>query len=77
MEAISVALITAIGGVVIALVQKNRNENKEDHGQVMNKLIDLHKDVHQVDVKVDNVEHKLDSHLILDHSSTKVKSKKK
>jgi hypothetical protein len=42
----------------------------------MDKLIDLHKDVNQVDSKIDNVEHKLDSHLILDHTSTKVKSKK-
>lgn len=77
MEALYVALITTIGGVVIALVQKNRNENKEDHGQVMSKLIDLHKDVHQVDIKVDKVEHKLDSHLSLDHPTSKVKPKKK
>lgn len=77
MEALYVALITTIGGIVIALVQKNRTENKEDHGQVMNKLIDLHKDVHQVDLKVDKVEHKLDSHLVLDHTTTKVKTSKK
>jgi hypothetical protein len=76
-EAILVALITVIGGIIVALVQKNRNENKKDHGHVMDKLIDLHKDVNQVDSKIDNVEHKLDSHLILDHTSTKVKSKKK
>lgn len=77
MEAIYVALITAIGGVVIALVQKGRNENKEDHGKVMEKLIDLHTDVHNVDIKVDKVEHKLDSHLVLDHPASKIKSKKK
>jgi hypothetical protein len=77
MEAIYVALITAIGGIVIALVQKGRNENKEDHGKVMEKLIDLHTDVHNVDIKVDKVEHKLDSHLVLDHPTSKVKSKKK
>lgn len=76
MEAIIVAAITAIGGVLAVLVQKSREENKEDHGKVMEKLIDLHKDVHHVEVKIDHVEEKLDSHLV-DHSKEKVKSKKK
>lgn len=76
MEAILVAVITAIGGILAVLVQKSREENKEDHGKVMEKLIDLHKDVHHVEVKIDHVEEKLDSHLV-DHSKEKVKSKKK
>lgn len=76
MEAILVAVITAVGGVLAVLVQKSREENKEDHGKVMEKLIDLHKDVHHVEVKIDHVEEKLDSHLV-DHSKEKVKSKKK
>lgn len=76
MEAILVAAITAVGGVLAVLVQKSREENKEDHGKVMEKLIDLHKDVHHVEVKIDHVEEKLDSHLV-DHSKEKVKSKKK
>ena len=76
MEAIIVAVITAIGGLLAVLVQKSREENKEDHGKVMEKLIDLHKDVHHVEIKMDHVEEKLDSHL-LDHSKEKVKTKKK
>lgn len=76
MEAILVAVITAVGGILAVLVQKSREENKEDHGKVMEKLIDLHKDVHHVEVKIDHVEEKLDSHLV-DHSKEKVKSKKK
>jgi len=74
MEAVLVAAITAVGGLLAVLVQKGRGENKDDHNKVMEKLIDLHKDVHHVDVKIDHVEDKLDSHL-LDH--TKIKTKKK
>jgi uncharacterized lipoprotein YehR (DUF1307 family) len=77
MEAVIVAVITAIGGVLAVLVQKSREENKEDHGKVMEKLIDLHKDVHHVETKIDHVEEKLDSHISLDHPTTKTKSKKK
>lgn len=76
MEAVLVAIITAIGGVLAVLVQKSREENKEDHGKVMEKLMDLHTDVHHVESKIDHVEEKLDSHL-LDHSKIKVKAKKK
>jgi len=74
MEAVLVAAISAVGGLLAVLVQKGRGENKDDHNKVMEKLIDLHKDVHHVDVKIDHVEDKLDSHL-LDH--TKIKTKKK
>jgi uncharacterized lipoprotein YehR (DUF1307 family) len=77
MEAILVAVITAIGGIIAVLVQKSREENKQDHGKVMEKLIDLHKDVHHVESKVDNVDYKLDQHLSLDHVTTKVKTKSK
>lgn len=76
MEAVLVAVVTAVGGVLAVLVQKSREENKEDHGQVMNKLIDLHSDVRKVEVKVDHVEESLTTHL-LEHSKEKVKTKKK
>ena len=78
MEAVIVAVITAIGGLLAVLVQKGREENKADHGSVMEKLIDLHKDVHHVEVKIDHVEEKLDSHIALGHvEPSKVKIKKK
>lgn len=75
MEAVLVAVVTAIGGILAVLVQKSREENKEDHGKVMEKLIDLHKDVHHVEVKIDHVEDKLDSHL-LDHVVSKESNRK-
>lgn len=78
MEAVIVAVITAIGGLLAVLVQKGREENKKDHGDVMEKLIDLHKDVHHVEIKIDHVEEKLDSHIALGHTlPEKNKIKKK
>lgn len=56
MEAVIVAAIAAVGGILAALVQKSREENKNDHGVVASLLQDLHQDV----VKVEN---KLDKHI--------------
>lgn len=53
MEAVTVALIAAVGGILAALVQKSRTENKSDHGVVASLLQDLHKDVEKVEEKLD------------------------
>lgn len=77
MEAVLVAVVTAVGGVLAVLVQKSRSENQEDHGKVMQKLIDLHKDVHHVEFEVNSIDMKLDQHIALDHTTTKLKEKSK
>jgi len=77
MEAILVAVVTAVGGILAVLVQKSRTENQEDHGKVMEKLIDLHTDVRNVEFEVNSIDAKLDQHLLLDHTTTKVKEKSK
>ena len=52
MEALTVALISTIGVVLAALIQKGRKENIEDHGFVVDSLeriedkIDNHVDSH-------------------------------
>jgi len=52
MEALTVALISTIGVVLAALIQKGRKENTEDHGFVVDSLeriedkIDNHVDSH-------------------------------
>jgi hypothetical protein len=54
LETITVALIAAVGGILAALVQKSRVENKNDHGVVASLLQDLHHDVVKVEEKLDN-----------------------
>lgn len=66
MEAISVAVIAAVGVVLAALVQAGRKENKSDHGIVADLLRSLHSDVK-------NVDGKLESH-IKQHSDLKTSS---
>ena len=53
MEAVTVALIAAVGGILAALVQKGREENKRDHGVVASLLKALHNDVEVVENKLD------------------------
>lgn len=70
MEAIIVAVIAAVGGVLAALVQKGRAENKADHNIVADMLItvkddiiNLHHKIDHVDEQVDKVDEKLDDHI--------------
>ena len=53
MEAVIVATIAAVGGILAALVQMSRKENKADHGVVAVLLKDLHNDVKDVDTKLE------------------------
>jgi len=48
-----VALITGGFGIIVALIQSSRRENKRDHGVVAESLRGLHKEVNQVGQKVD------------------------
>jgi Mg2+ and Co2+ transporter CorA len=70
MEAIFVALIAAVGGILAALVQMGRKENKSDHNVVANLLVDvkddiihLHQKLDHLDDQVDKVDDKIDAHL--------------
>jgi len=53
MEAVIVAVITAIGGIIAVLVQKGRKENVRDHGMVVEAL--------------GRIEEKIDDHIV-DHA---------
>ena len=52
MEVVIAALITAIGAIIVALIQKFRHENKRDHGSVMDRLdlisSEIRSDIRQV-----------------------------
>lgn len=50
---IIVALITGAFGVVVALIQSARRENRSDHAVVAKSLNQIHKDIQRVGEKVD------------------------
>lgn len=56
LASVVVAFIASIGGILIAVIQKSRKENKGDHNMVK-ECIDLLRD----DVK--NIDRKLDNHM--------------
>jgi hypothetical protein len=69
-EAVAVALIAAIGGVIVALVQRSRVENSADHARVMSALVKfgikidrLEDKTDRVDEKIERVEDKLERHI--------------
>jgi hypothetical protein len=47
-------IIAGIFSVLVALIQKARKENKEDHNMVYDSLQNLHDDVRSVNEKLDN-----------------------
>lgn len=73
---ILVAIISLVGGVIVALIQQGRKENKKDHNIVANILNNVHKDVVKVENKLGHVEDKLDAH-VKEHVIIKPTVKKK
>ncbi len=73
---IVVAIIGLVGGVIVALIQQSRKENKQDHNVVAELLQDVHKDIVKVEYKLGHVEDKLDDH-ITEHTLPKQPTKKK
>jgi hypothetical protein len=60
MEVVYAALVTTLGAILIALIQKFRKENKQDHGAVTEMIKLLHSDVTVIDQKLDQ---HIDDHL--------------
>jgi hypothetical protein len=57
-NAVVVAVISVIGGVLVALIQSGRKENKRDHSMVVDGIV--------------RIETKIDTHL-LDHTRANIK----
>ena len=53
-EAIAVALITGGFGVLVAMIQRQTKENRQDHGVVHTKLDDLRAGHERIEAKIDN-----------------------
>jgi len=65
LAAVLVGLITAIGGIIVAVIQLRglRVENKQDHAVVQGQLATILNSVFRVDSKVDAVTDRLDTHI--------------
>lgn len=63
---IIVAVITTVGAILVAIMQKGRKENREDHALVVDQLRFINKNIDRVSYKVAKVDVKLDQH-IQDH----------
>lgn len=71
MEAIIVAVIAAMGGILAALVQKSRAENKSDHNivagmliEVKDEMLHLHHKLDHLDEQVDKVDDQMQDHMM-------------
>jgi len=60
---IIVAAITAVGGIIVAALQKFRKENHDDHAYVRGILTMLYKSQNRIETKVDKVDERLTRHL--------------
>jgi hypothetical protein len=57
------AIVTAVGGIIVAALQKFRKENHDDHAYVRGILTMLYKSQNRIETKVDKVDERLTSHL--------------
>jgi low affinity Fe/Cu permease len=57
------AAITAVGGVMVVLLQKARKENKRDHEVVQGILRMMYRGMQRTEDKVDKVADKLAEHI--------------
>jgi hypothetical protein len=57
------AVVTAVGGIIVAVLQKFKAENHTDHQVVLGMLKILHKGQQRVEDKVERLDERLDDHI--------------
>jgi hypothetical protein len=57
------AIVTAVGAIIVAVLDKFRKENSQDHEVVMGMLKIMHKSQQRTEDKVDKVDERLSDHL--------------
>lgn len=67
---IVVALVTAVGAILVALIQSLRKENKADHNLVQNQLQHIYSVATRTETKVDRVKDDFTNHLIWHQEET-------
>lgn len=60
---VTVAVVTAVGGVIVAVIHSARKENRQDHAVVADNLTRLTQIALRTEDKVDTVKDELHSHL--------------
>ena len=57
------AVVTAVGGIIVAVLQQFKKDNHTDHQVVLGMLKVLHKGQQRVEDKVERLDERLDNHL--------------
>lgn len=57
------AVVTAVGGIIVAVLQQFKKTNAEDHQVVLGMLKILHRGQQRVEDKVERLDERLDNHL--------------
>jgi hypothetical protein len=57
------AIVTAVGGIIVAALQKFKEENSKDHAYVRGMLTMLYSSQRRIETKVDKVDERLTDHL--------------
>ncbi len=61
------AVVTAVGAIIVAILDKFRKENSKDHEVVMGMLRMVYKSQQRTEDKVDKVDERLTEHLASHH----------
>jgi hypothetical protein len=65
------AVVTAVGGIIVAVLQQFKKENSQDHAYVRGMLTMLYSSQRRIEGKVEKVDERLSDHLEF-HASGKV-----
>ena len=57
------AVVTAVGGIIVAVLQQFKKENHTDHQVVLGMLKVVHKGQQRVEDKVERLDERLDHHI--------------
>lgn len=63
------AIVSAVGGILVALIQKFRKENQKDHDVVMAMLRVVYKSLQRNETKLDKVDERLTDHIESHHQN--------
>ena len=63
------AVVSAVGGILVALIQKFRKENQKDHDVVMGMLRIVYKSLQRNEMKLDKVDERLTDHIESHHQN--------